>query len=139
MIHDLEIARNRLKEENLSLVIVKDGKIIFETKSSGLRGFLQAIELFNKRLTESSLADRVMGRAAALLSVYSGVSAVFAVTISEEGIKVLEDNNILYQFENCVPKILNSRGNDMCPFEKLTISITGPAEAYSKLKSLIKT
>ena len=136
---DLETARIRLKEGNLSLVIAKNGKIIFETRSHGLRGFLQAINLLDKELAESSIADRIMGRAAALLSVYSNVSAVFAVTISKEGIKMLEDNNIPYQFESCVPKILNSKGDDMCPFEKLTITLTNPAKAYSKLKSLIKT
>jgi len=136
---DLEVARVRLKKGNLSLVIVKDGKIIFETKSSGLMGFLQAINLVDEELAESSVADKVMGRAAALLSVYSHVSAVFAITISEEGTKVLEDNNVPYQFENCVPKILNSKGCGVCPFEKLTTPITNPAEAYLKLKSLIKT
>jgi len=136
---DLEVARSKLKGENLSLVIVKDGKIVFKTMSSGIGGFLQAIELLNRELAESSIADKIMGRAAALLSVYSRVSAVFAVTISKEGIKVLEDNDIPYQFERRVPNILNSKGDDMCPFEKLTITITNPAEAYSKLKSLIKT
>jgi len=136
---DLEIAGIRLKEGNLSFVVVKDGKIIFETKSSGLRSFLQAIELLNKELAESSVADKIMGRAAALLSVYSRVSAVFAVTISKEGINVLEENNIPYQFERRVPNILNSKRDDMCPFEKLTITTTNPAEAYLKLKSLIKT
>ncbi len=136
---DLETARNKLKGNDLSLVIVKGGKIIFETNSSGIKGLLQAIKMLDKRLTKSSVADKIMGRAAALLSVYSHVSAVFAVTISKEGIRVLEDNDIPYQFENCVPKILNSKGDDMCPFEKLTNTITNPAEAYSKLKSMIKT
>lgn len=134
---DLEIARKRLKEGNLSLVIAKNEKIIFETKASGLSGFLQAIKLLDKELPNSSIADRVVGRAVALLLAYSHVSAVFAVTISEEGIKVLKDNSIAYYFENCVQKILNSEGCDICPFEKLTLHLA-PAEAYSKLESLIK-
>jgi hypothetical protein len=134
---DLEIAKRRLKEGDLSFVVVKNGKIIFETNLSGLRGFLQAIKSLDKELTDSSIADRVIGRAAALLSAYSHVSAVFAVTISEEGIKVLKDNNIAYYFENYVQKILNSEKCDMCPFEKLTMHLT-PAETYSKLSSLIK-
>jgi len=135
---DLEIARRKLKDANLSLVIVKNSKTIFETKSSGIRGFLQAIDSLNKELAESSVADKIMGRAAALLSACSHVYAVFAVVISEEGIKVLEDNDIPYQFERCVPKILNSKGNDVCPLERLTLTITTPVEAYSKLKSLTK-
>jgi len=135
---DLEIARNRLKDKNLSLVIVKDRKIVFETNSPGLTGFLQAINLCDKKLAASSVADKIMGRAAALLSVYSRFSAVFAVTISKEGIKVLRDNNIPCQFENYVPNVLNFKWDAMCPFEKLTLTITSPNEAYQKLKSIIK-
>jgi len=132
---DLELAKLRLKEEDLTLVIVKEGKVIFETKSQGIGGFLQAIEKLGKILAASSVADKIVGAAAAMLCVYSEVSSVFAVTISEEGIWVLEDNNIVYKFENQVPNILNHDKTDICPFEKLAIASREPKEAYTKLKA----
>jgi hypothetical protein len=135
---DPELAKLRLKERDLTLVIVKEGKIIFETKSQGVRGFLQAIEKLGKRLAASSVADKIVGAAAAMLCAYSRVSSVFAVTISEEGIKVLENNNIVYQFENQVPNILNHDKTDICPFEKLVIGSGSLKEAYMKLKSFAK-
>jgi hypothetical protein len=131
---DLKLAKQRLKGRNLTLVIVKEGKFIFETESQGVNGFLQAIEKFGKELALSSVADKIVGAAAAMLCAYSEVTSVFAVTISEEGMKVLQNNNISYEFESCVPNILNYSKTDICPFEKLAASSRNPKEAYDKLK-----
>jgi len=136
---DLELAKLKLKERDLTLVMVREGKIIFETKSQGVSGFLQAIEKLGKRLVASSVADKIVGAAAAMLCIYSGVSSVFAVTISEEGIRVLKDNDIIYKFENRVSNILNHDKTDICPFEKLAIGSRDPKEAYTKLKSFAKS
>lgn len=136
---DLELAKHRLKQKNLDLVIVKNGRIIFENGSQGIRGLLRAIEKLGKESVGSSVADRIVGRAAAMLCAYSKVASVFAVTISEEGIKVLKDNKVLCRFENRVPNILNHEGTDICPFEKLVIGFTKPEEAYKKLKFLEDT
>jgi len=136
---DLKLAKSRLKEGDLTLVIAKEGKVIFETSSQGVSAFLQAIEKFGKGLTASSVADKIVGAAAAMLCAYSEVSSVFAVTISKEGIKVLKDNGIFYQFENRVPNILNYDRTDVCPFEKLAVGSRNPKEAYVKLKSFAES
>ena len=131
---DLEFAKLKLIENGLSLVIVKKGTVIFETKKQGISGFLQAIETLNQDLVGASVADKIVGVAAALLCVYSGVSSVFALTISEGGIRVLEDNKIVCLFEKKVSNILNRSKTDVCPFEKLAMDSRSPEEAYLKLK-----
>jgi hypothetical protein len=136
---NLDLAKSRLKDRDLTLAIVKEGKVVFETKSQGVGGFLQAIEKLGKRLVGSSVADKIVGAAAAMLCAFSGVSSVFAVTISEEGIRVLEDNNIICRFEQEVPNILNHDKTDVCPFEKLVTGSTDPKEAYAKLKSFAES
>lgn len=134
---DLTLAKLRLKEKNLTLSIVKDGKVLFETQSHGIIGLLQAIEKHGKELMKSSVADKIVGQAAALLCAYSEVVSVFAVTISEEGRRTLEDNHILYRFENRVLNILNYKRTDLCPFEKLISGLTNPNKAYEKMKSFV--
>jgi len=133
---DLELAKLKLIEEDLSLVMVKKGKVIFETNKQGISGFLQAIEKLDKNLVAASAADKIVGVAAAMLCVYAGVASVFALTISEEGIRVLEDNNIACLFEKKVSNILNRSKTDVCPFEKLAMDSGTVEEAYVKLKSL---
>ena len=83
----------------------------------------------------SSVADRIVGRAAALLLVYSSVVAVFAVTASDGGIEVLKNNHIFHEFGIRVPRILDSKKVDICPFEKLVAKFSDPKEAYEELKA----
>lgn len=132
---DLELAKSKLIEEDLNLVIAKNGKIVFKTQKQGITGFLEAIEKLDKNLAAASVADKIVGVAAAVLCVYAGVASVFALTISEEGIKVLECYNIVYRFDKIVPNILNRTKKDVCPFEKLAMNSSNPEEAYGKLKS----
>ena len=131
---DLEIAKMKLIERDLSLVIVKNEKILFKTKKQGVNGFLQAIASLNQELVNASVADKIVGVAAAMLCVYSGISSIFTLTISEGGIKTLEDNNISIVYEEKVSNILNQKKTDVCPFEKLAIGSNTPKEAYEKLK-----
>jgi hypothetical protein len=132
--HDLELAKQKLTQNDLSLVIVKNGQTVFETKKQGVSGFLQAIETLDQNLAGASVADKIVGVAAAMLCAYSKVSSVFALTVSESGLGALEENNILCLFEKKVENILNRDKTDVCPFEKLAIGSKTPAEAFTKVK-----
>lgn len=133
---DLETAKQRLKDKKLSLVFVKNSKPIFETNTEGLVGFLQAIEKLSDNLSGASVADKIVGNAAALLCAYSNVKAAFAVTLSKSGLEILNTYNVRCEFENLVPTILNMKKTDKCPFEKLVENTTNPKEAYEKIKRL---
>jgi len=132
---DLNLAKQRLSEKNLSLVIAKNSRVLFETESHGITGLLKAIEQLQADMMGSSVADRIVGQAAALLLVYSGVIGVFAVTVSDGGINVLKNYRVFHEFERRVPRILNLKRVDVCPFEKLVAGFSDPKEAYEKLKT----
>jgi len=132
---DIHLARQRLSQKNLSLVVVKRGRVLFETETHGIIGLLDAIKELGNDMRDSSVADRIVGRAAALLFAYSGVIAVFAVTASDGGIEVLKENNIFHEFESRVAHILDLKKVDICPFEKLVTGFFDPKKAYEELKA----
>jgi len=132
---DLNLAKQKLIQKNLNLVIAKNGIVLFETESHGINGLLKAIKQLQDNMAGSSVADRIVGRAAALLLVYSDVVAVFAVTASDSGIEVLENNHVFHKFERRVPRILDSKRVDVCPFERLVAKFSDPREAYEELKA----
>jgi len=137
--YNLDIAKHELLKKDLNLVIVKKGAAIFETKSPGISGLLEAIEKFDKEgLNGSFVADKVVGRAAALLCVYCEVSTVYAVVLSRGGKDVLENHGVAFEFEDLVPNVLNKQKTDVCPFEKAVANISKPEKAYEKLKSCVK-
>jgi len=135
---DLEIAKKILKENDLTLVFVKDGKIIFKGKFEGMRELILVVDKFESQLNNSSVADSVVGKAAASLFILSGVASVFAGKISEAAIYFLKEKNIPFEYDEMVEKILNKDGTDTCPFEKIALSSKSPEETYRKIKSFLK-
>jgi hypothetical protein len=133
---DLEIAKERLNEKSLTLSIVKNGEIIFETVSNGISGFLEAIEKFGDVLEGASVADRVTGKAIALLCVYAKVKAVYAIILSKGAKSVFEKHAVYHEWEELVENILDINKAGICPFEKLATEISNPKDAYRKLKAL---
>ena len=132
---DLNLAKNRLIQKDLSLVIVKDAKVLFETESHGIGDLLKAINQIQNQMKGSSVADRIVGRAAALLFIFSGVQAVFAVTASDGGIEVLKKNSVFCEYKSRVTSVLNLKRTDVCPFEKLVAKLSSPEKAYEALKA----
>ena len=136
MMKDLERAREILKEKKLSLVIVKNGEVIFSSGSPGINSILQAIESLGDHISGASAADKVVGKAAALLFAYSRIKGVYAVILSIEGLNVLRKNRILIEYEELVPRILDKSGKDICPFEEIVLEVESPSQAYEELKRL---
>jgi hypothetical protein len=132
---DLETAKRRLGEMHLTLCAVKEGHVIFEAKTYGVSGFMEAVEEFKDRLDGASIADRVVGKAIALLCVYVNASAVYAATISKAAMALLEGDSVYLEWDSLVENILRADKSRTCPFEQLVDRITDPDDAYWKLKS----
>ncbi len=90
-------------------------------------------------LRGASVADRVIGRGAALLLVKGGAREVYAQVISSGAFEVLRSAGIETSFGKEVPNIINRTGTDICPVEKLTASTSSPDEAYERVKQFLKT
>ena len=54
---DLEIAKNQLYEKQLTLAIVKNGQVLFQTDSHRISGFIGAIDKLGTQLNGASVAD----------------------------------------------------------------------------------
>ncbi|MCL4436654.1 MAG: DUF1893 domain-containing protein [Thaumarchaeota archaeon] len=134
--HDLETAEATLTADNLSIVFVKDGQIIFSSGKNGLKPLVDAIQIHRKLLEGSSMADKVIGRAAALLAIHAKVKSVYAFTIASGATRLLDQHAIPYRYGSIVERILNRDGTDTCPFEKTVHDTNNPEEA---LHQIIKT
>ena len=133
---DLDTAKSRLLEEDLTLVIVKNGEVLFETGSHRISGFLVAVEQLGARLKGASVADRVAGKAIALLCVYAGISAVYAEVMSRKAKAVFEENGIRHEWNALVDTILDLNKSGVCPFEKAAADMSDPEAAYAAFKAL---
>jgi hypothetical protein len=133
---DLDLAKNTLREEELSLAVAKDGKVLFRSKSHGVADLLAMVSDIGRLAEGSSLADSIVGRAAALLCVYSKIVAVYGANMSEGALSVFKANDIKCEYGTLVPKILNRKKNDICPFDRAVLGTNDPNIALDRLRSL---
>ncbi len=133
---DLDIAKSELYEEHLTLVIVKNGSVLFETGSHRISGFLDAVEKLGTALEGASVADRVVGKAVAFLCVYAKVKEVYAGVLSRKAQAVLKENKINVEWRELVDNVLNVDKSGMCPFEKAAAGISSPEKAYRAFRVL---
>lgn len=89
-------------------------------------------------LSGYSVADRVVGKAAALLFVKCGILAVYAQNLSESGKTVLEWYGISYEYTTLTDRIINREGTDICPMEKAVLHCNDAERAYKLLKDKLE-
>ena len=68
----------------------------------------------------STVFDKVVGRAAALLMIYGGVKKVMTPLISRGALIVLKRGGAKVEYQKIVKCILNVKGDDLCPMEKMS-------------------
>ena len=76
-----------------------------------------------------SAADRIVGKAAAMLYVLLGVGEVHAEVMSEDALSLLAAHGISAECEVRSRTIKNRAGTDSCPMEKAVGGIADPAAA----------
>ena len=132
---DLEYAKEVFRKKGLAFVVVKDGEILAESKEKGVAPFLRIIE---KNVKGASLADKIVGKAVAFLSVYAGIVNVYTNVISEPAREVFQMYDIPVGADDVVPMIMNQKGDDQCPIEKMILTCETPEEAYKVLKKKVE-
>lgn len=117
---------------------VYDGdRLIFTSNKDGLQPLLEYIDRIVPYQSEIKIFDKIMGNAAALLSVKADCRKVYSPLGSQLAIKTLGDYNAEYYFTKIVPYIQNREGQGMCPMEKLSIN-KSPEEFYEAVRRRLK-
>lgn len=114
---NLEIVKNRLYEKNASLVVMFENGNIEEYYSPRVKDIVSILKTDENDLKGAIVADKVIGKVAASLLTVAGVKEIYANTISNFAIPVLEENNIKYEYKNKAEYIINNEKTGMCPME----------------------
>lgn len=107
-----------LHEGNYSCVIKNDSEI----RTFSQRGVADLYELVKNEpsfLNGASVADKVIGKAAATLMIVGGVKDVYTDIISLSALVLLREAGIEPKFGKTVPFIQNRNQTDWCPMEKI--------------------
>lgn len=109
--------------------------------SNGYRSFERGIRPIMTALNEDlrffeglSVADKIIGKASAMLLCLSGVKEVYTPTLSRTGKEVFDRYGVVYECDELTEMIVNRKGDGMCPMELTVKDIDDLNEAYEALK-----
>lgn len=134
---DLERAVEIYHAGDHAFVLVKDGRIVAAGARPGVAELLEWVTQLPGEVRGSSLADKIVGKAVAMLAVHAGITEIYTPLGSEAAAAVLAKYNIPFRAERTVPLIRNKRQDGPCPMEQLTLPITEPEAAVVALKSFV--
>ena len=130
----LAAAKQKVKENYASCVLLKDGKIIASERGRGIAPLLKVHDEYPAEMAGGVLVDKVIGKAAALIAIHGKISAIHTELICDPALEILREHGVSVTYEKSVPQILNRDRDDLCPMEKRVITINDPAAALDILR-----
>ena len=121
-----------LRREKCSLV-VKNHDIVTTYSKPGVRDLEYLLDHDPEMLHGATIADKVIGKAAAAMVVVGGVKELYAEEMSTKAIPILEEAGIAYTYGTLVDTIKEE--GDRCQLEKITAPATTPEETVALLRA----
>jgi hypothetical protein len=117
-----------------TLRIYRGRKLAFASKKEQLLPLMEYLAAESTAKGPVAIYDKVMGNAAALLSIKAHAREVYSPLGSELAVKTLQKHGIRHHLDKVVPYIVRDDGRGMCPMEQLSIG-KAPEELYRELKA----
>ena len=127
----IEKARRILTDTNSTCVFYNGDTVLTDSR----RGVKPLLDLLEKKIdmTTYVAADKVVGKAAAYLYCLLGIRSLYAATISQSALDVLNQYHISVVFTTLVPAIQNRTKDGPCPMEHAVWEIDTPEEALQAI------
>ncbi|MBP5307011.1 MAG: DUF1893 domain-containing protein [Paludibacteraceae bacterium] len=122
-----------LNADSHSLVVLNHDSLSYYN-GRGVSDLLSLLTDEPQRLQGAVVADKVVGRAAAMLMIASGVSEVHTNTVSTPALKALREAGISVSFDEEVPQILNRDLSGQCPIDASLSDADGVDQCVAILK-----
>ena len=133
---NLEKAKSILAGSEYTLVLCNGDKL-YTSRKRGVAPMLEFIDT-ETDLKGFSAADKVIGKAVAMLFVHAGVTEVHADVISNSAADFLYVKGIPFTCNLLVENIINRTGDGICPMEQVTSKLNDTNEAIIAIKKRLE-
>ncbi len=136
----LEQAQREIQAGVCSCVVIRGGAVLWQGEGRGVKPIKQLYESAEGRalLAGALLADKIVGKAAAMLLVLAGVRYAYGETMSQAALDYLQERGIPCGYGRLVPFIQNRDGSGLCPMEQAVLAIEEPKAGYEAIVKTIK-
>ena len=133
----LKTAINILDEQQKSCVILDENGEVRTSDAIGIKPLMTELRVNKQAFAGCVIADKVIGKAAALMAVLGKAEAVYGRIMSQNAEEFLKNAGIEYRYGELVSYIENRTKDGRCPMEETVLEIDSPLEAFEALEKTI--
>lgn len=121
---------------DVTCVLAKNNRVLTSTKT----GIAPVLDLINSGVDLKGyvVADKIVGKAVAMLFNYAGIVQVYAEVLSKPALDYLNSVNIVVSYGTLTENIINRKGDDICPMEQTVKDVTNCVKAVELLNDKVK-
>ena len=131
----LASAKTILREGRATCVVIQARKIVKTECGSGIKPVMALYE--SGSLQGALVADKIIGKAAAMLLVLGGVKRCYGEVMSRAGYEFLKEHGVEAEYGQMIEHIQNRTKDGVCPMEQTVETLTDPAEGYKALQQTL--
>ena len=135
MNNNTQKAKALLLDGDYTLVAICNNEIL-TSHERGIKPLLKLLDI-NMNLKGYSVADKVIGKAAAFLYVLLETDEIYANVISESALDILTENHIKTNYEILTKAIRNRDNTGFCPMETAVIDTENADEALIRIRNTL--
>ena len=132
----IEEAESLIDSGKAAAVLVKDDMIVASENGRGVAPLLRLYDTKPEHFMDSTLVDKVIGRAAASIAVAGGAKCVYASIMSEGAEKFLLSHGVKAVAKVMTAEIENRTKTGICPFENAVKDIDDVDAMLSAIRDL---
>lgn len=117
--------------------VIRKGDVTRTFHQRGVADLWQLCQGGEHFLHGALIADKVVGKGAAALMIYGGVSEVYADVISCPALELLKAHGIDTDYGQTTDRILNRRGDGLCPVETLCVNLDSIDDMINEINHFI--
>lgn len=126
-----------LLENHYTFVATKDN-FEYHSKLNGIAPIMNKMIEDELYFQDCDIADKVIGKSAAMLLIKSQVKHIHAIVLSQHAKDILDHYDVSYTYDEIVPYIINRTHTGMCPMEKSVLEIEDLNQAFVVLQETLK-
>lgn len=118
--------------------VVLGGNRLEIHRRRGVADLLELLENTPELLSNSFIADKVVGKGAAALMILGGAAGIYADVMSRPALQLIETAGIPATYGTLAENIINRSGTGICPVENLCANLRTPTECLEPIKRFVK-
>ncbi len=128
-------AKEYMDSNNLKMVVYNNEKVVAQSIDRGIKPVYDVYTKDFESLKGAFIADRITGKAAAMLLADGKIAGIYTDLISDPAMEIFQSKGVNFEYGKKVKNILNRDLDGMCPIETISRNVSNVDELIEGIKA----